>query len=218
MKIMQKQEDWNLFDFPKAEKFTQRRSTTRRCCSPRRWASWTSPARPRKLADQSLAMAIDLSEQLATFHGDLLLNRRRAANAFVKHIFGCRVDPQVQNERYQEIAATQFDYAVLPMRWKQLQPQEHAVRHGRHRTTGSRCSASRRVPTIAGPLVRLDHEHVPDWMVIWEHDFDMLREMAYDYVQKVVHALPPGGGGVERRRRRCRPTPPSRSPSSRSSS
>jgi len=28
---------------------------------------------------------------------------------------------------------------------------------------------------------------VPDWMVIWEHDFDMLREMAYDYVQKMVN-------------------------------
>ena len=36
------------------------------------------------------------------------------------------------------------------------------------------------------PLVRLDAANVPDWMVIWEHDFDMLREMAYDYVQKMV--------------------------------
>ena len=44
----------------------------------------------------------------------------------------------------------------------------------------------RRVPTIAGPLVRLDQQNVPDWMVIWEHDFDMLREQAYEYVQKVV--------------------------------
>jgi hypothetical protein len=45
----------------------------------------------------------------------------------------------------------------------------------------------KRVPAIAGPLLRLEHEHVPDWMVIWEHDFDMIREMAYDYVQKVVN-------------------------------
>ena len=44
----------------------------------------------------------------------------------------------------------------------------------------------RRIPTIAGPLVRLDEANVPDWMVIWEHDFDMLREMAYEYVQKMV--------------------------------
>jgi hypothetical protein len=45
----------------------------------------------------------------------------------------------------------------------------------------------RRMPTIAGPLIRLEPEHVPDWMVIWEHDFDMIREMTYDYVQKVVN-------------------------------
>ncbi len=44
----------------------------------------------------------------------------------------------------------------------------------------------KRVPVIAGPVIRLDEPSVPDWMVIWEHDFDMLREMAYEYVQKVV--------------------------------
>ena len=27
---------------------------------------------------------------------------------------------------------------------------------------------------------------MPDWMFIWEHDFDTLRELAYEYVQKVV--------------------------------
>jgi hypothetical protein len=58
------------------------------------------------------------------FHGDLLLNRRRTAGAFVKHVVGCRVDSQIQNEKYKETLSEQFDYAVLPMNWKQLQPQE----------------------------------------------------------------------------------------------
>lgn len=185
MHIMQKQEDWNLFDFPKAERFTQVFHDAQMLFA-EALGKLDEPSQASKLADQSLTMALDLSEELATFHSELLLNRRRAANAFVKHVFGCRADVQVRNERYQEIAATQFDYAVLPMSWKRLQPQEHAFD-----TTALddwvEMLSRRRVPTIAGPLVRLDQDHVPDWMVIWEHDFDMLREMAYDYVQKVVN-------------------------------
>jgi len=44
----------------------------------------------------------------------------------------------------------------------------------------------KRVPMIAGPLVSLNEAEVPDWMFIWEHDFDTLRELAYEFVQKVV--------------------------------
>jgi hypothetical protein len=185
MHIMQKQEDWSLFDFPKAEKFTQVFHDAQMLFA-EAMGKLDDPQQASRLADQSLAMALDLSEELATFHSELLLGRRRAQNQFVKHIFGCRADVQVRNERYQEIAATQFDYAVLPMSWKRLQPQEHAFDTAALDDWVEMLSR-RRVPTIAGPLVRLDQEHVPDWMVIWEHDFDMLREMAYDYVQKVVN-------------------------------
>lgn len=185
MRIMQKQEDWSLFDFPKAERFTTKFHDAQTLFS-EALGRLDEGGEAAKLADQSLIMALDLSEELSGFHGDLLLGRRRAANAFVKHIFGCKVDYQVQNERYKEIASTQFDYVVLPMSWKRLQPQEHAF------DTASvdewvEMLSRRRVPTIAGPLIRLDQENVPDWMVIWDHDFDMLREMAYDYVQKVVN-------------------------------
>jgi hypothetical protein len=185
MKVMQKQEDWNLFDFPRAEKFNNQFRDAQLLFA-ESLGRLDTPAEASKLADQSLALALDLSEELSTFHGDLLLTRRRSGNSFVKHVFGCRVNSEVQNERYKELAASSFDYIVLPMSWKQLQPQEHEF------DTSSldewvEMLSRRRVPTIAGPLLRLEHEHVPDWMVIWEHDFDMVREMAYDYVQKVVN-------------------------------
>jgi hypothetical protein len=114
-----------------------------------------------------------------------LIGRRRQTNGFVKHIFGCRVDPAVQNEKYSEALSGNFDYCVLPMSWKQLQPEENVFS-----TEGLdgwiEVLGRKRIPTIAGPLIRLDEASVPDWMVIWEHDFDMLREMAYEFVQKVV--------------------------------
>ncbi len=184
MRIMQKQEDWSLFDYPKAERFATRFAEAEDLFSDS-LGKLDSPAEAAKMADQALAMAIDISEELTNFHVELLLSRRRAAGSFVRHIFGCRVDPTIQNERYKEQLAANFDYCVLPFSWKQLQPQENSF------STSSidewvETLSKRRVPTIAGPLVRLDENNVPDWMVIWEHDFDMLREMTYDYVQRVV--------------------------------
>jgi hypothetical protein len=184
MKIVQKQEDWNLFDFPKAEKFQQMFKAAQDLFADA-LGKLHEPGEAAKLADQSLALSIELSEQLAMFHAELLLNRRRQANQFVRHIFGCRVDPAVQNNKYKETAAGQFDYAVLPIPWKQLQPEEGAFETA-FVDEWVEMLNRKRLPIIAGPLVQLTEPDVPDWMFIWEHDFDTLRELAYEYVQKVV--------------------------------
>src|SRR5688572_10791683 len=123
MRIMQKQEDWNLFDFPKTEQH-QKKFHEATMLFADALGKLDEPAAAAKLADRALEAGVELSEQLAIFHGDLLINRRRAGTSFVKHIFGCRVDTSVLNEKYKETVAGNFDYAILPMSWKQLQPQE----------------------------------------------------------------------------------------------
>lgn len=184
MKIVQKQEDWNLFDFPKAEKFLQRFREAQMFFA-EALGKQDDPAEAAKLADKSLIESIQLSDELGQFHADILIARRKASNAFVKHIFGCRVDTSIPNEKYKEALVQHLDYAVLPMSWKTLQPEERVFAPAE--VDGwIEALAKRRVPIIAGPLVHLDEANVPQWMFIWEHDFETLREMAYDYVQKVV--------------------------------
>src|SRR5438552_9195305 len=184
MRIVQKQEDWNLFDFPRADKFTQYFNDAQALFADA-LGKLDQPVEAAKLADQSLAMATELSEQLAMFHGELLLNRRRAAGQFVKHVIGCRVNSLVQSQKYKETLADNFDYVIMPMSWKQLQPEEQ-VFNTESIDEWVEMLARKRVPIIAGPLVSLDEGMIPDWMFIWEHDFDTLREMAYEFVQKVV--------------------------------
>lgn len=185
MKIVQKQEDWNLFDFPRAEKFQQKFREAQGLLAEALGKLDDAPA-AAVLADDALSRAVDLSEQLAQFHGELLLNRRKAGNSFVKHVIGCRVDSTIRNERYRETATSHFDYAVLPIGWKQVQPQESEFQTGPV-DEWIELLSRKRVPVIAGPLINLGEGHVPDWMFIWEHDFDTLRELAYEYVQKIVH-------------------------------
>lgn len=185
MKIIQKQEDWNLFDFPRAEKFNLKFKEAQNLFA-ETLARLDEPAEAARLADQALALAMELSEQLAGFHSELLINRRRASNTFVKHIFGSRVDSTIQNGKYRDSVAGNFDYAVLPMSWKQLQPEEGAF-NTQAVDEWVETLSRKRIPIIAGPLIDLNEGQVPDWLFIWEHDFDTLRELAYEFVQKVVH-------------------------------
>src|SRR3954469_6995841 len=87
MKIVQKQEDWNLFDFPRADKFTARFKEAQNLFADA-LGKLDEPAEASKIADEALAISLELSEQLAAFHSELLINRRRAGNSFVRHIFG----------------------------------------------------------------------------------------------------------------------------------
>jgi hypothetical protein len=184
MKIVQKQEDWNLFDFPKAERFATRLREAQTTFADA-LGLLHRPAEAAALADRALALAVDISEELAAFHADLLIQRRRANGAVAKHVIGCRIDPAVSNEKYRETLAANFDYAVVPMAWRQMQPVEHKFDTAAVDDWVELLS-KRRIPIIAGPLIQLDETHLPDWMFIWEHDFDSLRELAYEYVQRVV--------------------------------
>jgi hypothetical protein len=184
MKIVQKQEDWNLFDFPRAEKLNQKFREMQALFA-EALGKLHIPGEAATIADQALATAVELSEQFAEFHAELLLNRRRTANAFAKHIFGCRVDSTVQNQKYKDILCENFEYAVLPMSWKQLQPEEDTF-ITEPLDEWVEVLSRKRVPIVAGPLINLADTEVPDWMFIWEHDYDTLRELAYEYVQKVV--------------------------------
>jgi hypothetical protein len=184
MKIVQKQEDWNLFDFPKAETYLARFKEAQDFLAEALGKLGDPPA-AAALADEALARGMQLSEELALFHADLLITRRRSTGGFVKHIFGCRVDTTVQNQKYREMLAGHFDYAVLPTPWKLLQPQEGAF-ETQAIDSWAEGITKRRLPIIAGPLVNFDESELPDWMFIWENDFETVRELAYEHVQKLV--------------------------------
>jgi len=184
MKIVQKQEDWNLFDFPRAEKFGQRFREAQLLFADA-LGKLHEPEEASKLGDAALQMAIELSEELGNFHADLLIQRRRSNGAFVRHVVGCRIDPTISNEKYRETVAGNFDYAIVPMTWRQLQPEEHKF-DTQAVDEWIELLSKKRMPIIAGPLIQLNEQNLPDWMFLWEHDFDSIRELAYEYVQKIV--------------------------------
>ena len=83
MKIVQKQEDWNLFDFPRVEKFSIKFKEAQQLFS-EALGKLHLPAEASVLADQTLSLAMDLSEELGQFHADLLIQRRQRHHPYVE--------------------------------------------------------------------------------------------------------------------------------------
>jgi hypothetical protein len=185
MRILQKMEDWNLFDYPRTEKLASAFREAQMSLAGALAKLGDDPAEASKLGDAALRAGVVLGEDLAMFHAELLLGRRKSAGTVARHVLGCRVDPKVSAAEYRNALVGGFDYAVVPMNWRQIQPREEELAF-QPLDDLLDTLVLKRLPVVAGPLVDLQESNVPDWMFIWEHDYDTLRDLTYEHVNRLV--------------------------------
>ncbi len=184
MKVIAKQEDWAMFDLPEESPAKRRIVVAKRrfidaLCNAHQ------PAEADRLAREALVAAIDASEELALNHAEGMIGRRLQSGQISKYNFGCGVSLNQSTERLGPSMLSGFDYLRLPTPWRLLEPSEQeydwapldawcewAFRH--------------RIPIVAGPLVSFHPGAVPDWLYIWEHDYDTVRDLLYEHIERVV--------------------------------
>lgn len=101
-------------------------------------------------------------------------------------LVGCAVSPAHFSESLQRVVATACDFVCMPMRWKDLEPQE-----GKYSFAGTDhwiewAVRQARLPVWAGPVIDLRPGCIPEWLYIWENDYEALREFVFEHVQSVV--------------------------------
>lgn len=186
MRLMQKQEDWNLWEVPAAAAAVQQARKAQQVFAEALSVLHDPPAAAQK-ADEALDIALEAGEALATVHGELLLGRRRRAG-LPRTLFGVRADSSnsaPRNAGYRATLARGFDCVSVPMSWRQMQPEEELFDTGGVDATVE-FLAKNRVPMVAGPLVDLSGGEVPEWLFIYEHEFETLRDLAFEYVRSAV--------------------------------
>ncbi|MCC6428472.1 MAG: endo-1,4-beta-xylanase [Phycisphaerales bacterium] len=99
---------------------------------------------------------------------------------------GCSVSPAQFSEPLQRVVAASCDFVCMPMRWKDLEPQE-----GKYSFAGTDrwiewAVRQARLPVWAGPVIDLRAGCIPEWLYIWENDYDTLRELIFEHVQSVI--------------------------------
>ncbi len=183
-RIAQKREDWGLFDYAGAEQINREFHEARQQFIDALKAS--EPAEAAALADKALDKGLTLGEKIALFHANIFLKRRKNSPAAVSRTsFGCRVDLFSTSANYQDRLREAFDFVSVPIPWKHTEPKE---RNYDYSQTDSwiNWAAKARKPIHAGPLLSFEPAQLPEWLYIWEHDYDTLRDLIYEHIQRVV--------------------------------
>jgi hypothetical protein len=181
--IASKIEEWGLFDYPDAEHLIEQFRAVRK----RFIASLkaTQPGHQTHLADETLAEAITLSERIALFHADVFLERKTASGTAARTRFGCRVELDHPGKDYQERLKDAGDFFAIPVPWKHVEPEESRYEFSAI-DTWINYAARIRKPIHVGPIIDFDPTNLPEWLYLWEHDYDSLREIIYDHLVQVV--------------------------------
>ncbi len=185
MLLYTKLEEWGMFDLEEDHPVTRRSNVARELFIKALCLQHDSPAEAARIAQQALVAAIDGSEELALAHAELLLNKRKSAGALPKAPIGCGITIEHNDERLKTGLRNHFDFVQLPVPWKAVAPEENGYNWDRM-DAWANWAGKARMPVIAGPVISFEPACLPDWLYIWEHDYDTVRDMIYEQVERVV--------------------------------
>ena len=183
LRLIQKREDWGLFDYPEANELNDLFAQARKDFIAAVTAK--TPVEAARLADAALDNAVTLGEKISLFHADIFLKRRKSSSSGSKTSLGCMVDLLSLDDRYTESLRGAFDFVSVPVQWKQTEPREREYQYTQIDAWVQWATQARK-PVAAGPLISFDPADLPEWLYIWENDYESLRDLIYEHVQHVV--------------------------------
>lgn len=144
------------------------------------------PIEADRKARDSLDAAIEATERLAMAHAEILLHRRFGSKRASSSTLGVRVWPERNSQGLRDLVEREFDVVMLPLTWREIEIEEGKY-NWEPLDRWVQWAKKAGKPIIAGPLVDFSRQSVPDWMYVWQHDYETCRDMAYDHVERVVH-------------------------------
>lgn len=101
-------------------------------------------------------------------------------------IVGCAVSPSMCSEQLQRLVTASCDFVTLPMRWIDMEPEEGAYSFAGTDRWIEWAIRRAKLPVFAGPVIDFRSSVNPDWIYIWENDYETLRELVYEHVKAIV--------------------------------
>ncbi len=190
MTLYTRLEEWSMFDLDPDHTVPKRANKAREHFIAALCAQKDDPARAAELGQECLTTALDGSEELALAHSELLLNRRRETSALPNRPFGVGLSPETADARVRGPVASSFDFMQLSIPWRLLCPEENDYDWSAV-DPWMEWAAQSKVPVVAGPIIGFDPQNLPDWLYIWEHDYDTVRDVIYEHLERVVERYGP---------------------------
>jgi len=137
------------------------------------------------LAEEALARGVALGEAMALENARQGISIRRRQGGLASVDFGCHWDLAEGDQDLRGRFGQTFNYASIPFTWRTIEPREQEYQWDRH----DRCVAWFEEAGIilkgASP-VRFTEAALPDWVWIWENDFETIRDLVFDHIERCV--------------------------------
>lgn len=101
-------------------------------------------------------------------------------------LIGCSINPANFSDGLARAVFASCDFVSMPMRWIDMEPTEGKYSFARTDRWIEWAVRSARLPVVAGPLIDFREIAVPEWLYIWEHDYETLRELVYEHIKTIV--------------------------------
>lgn len=180
-----KLEDWLLYELPLEHPVIKLWSDSRDTFTEAMIVARSDPARSETLARTALEQSIEASENLAVMHADALLARRYSDGRMPSGALGCRVHQTQFAEPLTKIIGADFDYISVPIRWCEIEPEEGQYDWSKL-DRWMDWARRKRFPVMAGPIIDFRSHSVPEWLYIWEHDYDTTHDLLHEHLEAVV--------------------------------
>ena len=99
---------------------------------------------------------------------------------------GCGVSPGRLNDQTTALLTQNMDYVSVPMRWSLLEPKEGTYSFAATDKWIEWAVTRARIPVVSGAVIDFQPGGSPQWLSIWENDYETLRELVYEHVRHVV--------------------------------
>ncbi|MCH8150545.1 MAG: endo-1,4-beta-xylanase [Planctomycetes bacterium] len=184
LRVSQKIEEWGLFDFEGTEKILEQFVKARDWLVKALQAE--TPQQAAANAQRSLVLAVKSSEALTKFHADIFLSRRKETGGWSKRVFGCAIHLDKPTETVRKRLSNAFEFVTVPVGWRDVEPNEQTF-NWKPLDAWVEALTKHRIPIKGSALLSFHERHVPDWLYIWEHDFDTIRDLAFEQARRVIN-------------------------------
>jgi GH35 family endo-1,4-beta-xylanase len=143
------------------------------------------PALAAQRAREAIAATVEVGELIADCYVEQALALRHRQMSKLPTLMGLRLDPRVLPATAIAQLLTAFNSVTVPLTWRNVEAGEGDYQWQVF-DKQIEWFQSHGVQVCAGPLLRFDNGGLPDWLSLWEGDFEGLLQFAGDYVNAVV--------------------------------
>ncbi|MBL8881342.1 MAG: endo-1,4-beta-xylanase, partial [Phycisphaerales bacterium] len=115
----------------------------------------------------------------------VFLTRRQQSGGFSRPFMGVNLGTAAVKSPPKVKLGDLFDFVRVPFAWRDIQPKEQGTNFETYDTLVKSC-AKLGLSVRGGPLLNFGIANVPDWMYIWENDYEAISDFAREHIRRTV--------------------------------